>query len=119
VEILIFEDTPDYYTRRGEQLAKFGFDVTTVSVLGAGQNCLADDKTERKAAVERAKWVVECTKALRAVKYDGRLTIEAFGHGIPALAAATRVWRDVFPNNEEVYRFGFKHLKRGGANAGR
>jgi hypothetical protein len=44
---------------------------------------------------------------------------EAFGRGIPALAAATRVWRDVFPNNEEVYRFGFKHMKQGWANAGR
>ena len=63
-EIPIFEGTPDYYARLGERLAKLGFDVTTVSVLGAGQNCLADDKAERKAAVERAKWVIDCTKAL-------------------------------------------------------
>jgi D-psicose/D-tagatose/L-ribulose 3-epimerase len=251
VEIPIFEGTPDYYARLGERLAKIGFDVTTVSVLGAGQNCLADDKAERKAAVERAKWVVDCTKALggsiiagpmhsqlghftgqgptaqerkrgiefhrpvgdyaakhgirfalealnrfecyflntmeqlagyldevdhlavkgmfdtfhanieekdlpaaiktikrhmihvhisendrgtpgkghvpwgptykalRAAKYDGRLTIEAFGRGIPALAAATRVWRDFFPNKEEVYKFGFKHMKQSWANAGR
>jgi len=251
VEIPIFEGTPDYYARLGERLAKLGFDVTTVSVLGAGQNCLADDKAERKVAVERAKWVIDCTKAiggsiiagpmhsqlgrftgqgptaqerkrgiefhraagdhaakhgirfalealnrfecyflntmdqlagyldeldhpavkgmfdtfhanieekdlpaairtikrhmihvhisendrgtpgkghvpwaetykaLRAAKYDGRLTIEAFGRGIPALAAATRVWRDFFPNKEEVYRFGFKHMKQSWANAGR
>ncbi|HEY3145590.1 MAG TPA: sugar phosphate isomerase/epimerase [Dongiaceae bacterium] len=251
VEIPIFEGTPDYYARLGEQLATLGFDVTTVSVLGAGQNCLADGKAERTAAVERAKWVIDCTKALRgsiiagpmhsqlghftgqgptvqerkrgiefhrhagdyaqkhgvrfalealnrfecyflntmeqlvnyldevdhpavkgmydtfhanieekdlakaiktikrhmihvhisendrgtpgkghvpwartykalrAVKYDGRLTIEAFGRGIPALAAATRVWRDFFPNKEEVYKFGFKHMKQGWANAGR
>jgi len=251
VEVPIFEGTPDYYARLGERLAKLEFDVTTVSVLGAGQNCLADDKMERKAAVERAKWVIDCTKALggsivagpmhsqlgrftgqgptaqerkrgiefhraagdhaakhgirfalealnrfecyflntmdqlagyldeldhpavkgmfdtfhanieekdlpaairtikrhmihvhisendrgtpgkghvpwaetykalRAAKYDGRLTIEAFGRGIPALAAATRVWRDFFPNKEEVYRFGFKHMKQSWANAGR
>jgi D-psicose/D-tagatose/L-ribulose 3-epimerase len=64
VEIPIFEGTPDYYAKLGEQLAKLGFDVTTVSVLGVGQNCLSDDKAERKAAVERAKWVIDCTKAL-------------------------------------------------------
>jgi len=58
-------------------------------------------------------------KALRAVKYDGRLTIEAFGRTVPALAAATRVWRDFFPNKEEVYRSGFKSMKEGWANAGR
>jgi D-psicose/D-tagatose/L-ribulose 3-epimerase len=53
------------------------------------------------------------------VKYDGWLTIEAFGRAVPALAAATRVWRDFFPNKEEVYRFGFKSMKQGWTNAGR
>ena len=251
VEIPIFEGTPDHYARLGEKLANLAFDVTTVSVLGAGHNCLSHDKAERQAAVERAKWVITCTKALggsiiagpmhsqlghftgqgptaqerkhgiefhrrvgdhagrhgvrfalealnrfecyflntmeqmggyldevdhpavkgmydtfhanieekdlaaaikaikrhmihvhisendrgtpgkghvpwaqtykalRAAKYDGRLTIEAFGRGIPALAAATRVWRDFFPNKEEVYKFGLKHMKQGWAKAGR
>ena len=251
VEIPIFEGTPVYYARLGEQLAKLGFDVTTVSVLGAGQNSLSDDKAERRTAVERAKWVIDCTKALggsiiagpmhsqlgyftgkgataeerkrgiefhrragdhaqkhgvrfalealnrfecyflntmeqlvdyldevdhpaikgmydtfhanieekdpvsaiktikrhmihvhisendrgtpgkghvpwnpiykalKAAKYDSRLTIEAFGRGIPALAAATRVWRDFFPNKEEVYKFGLRHMKQSWANAGR
>jgi D-psicose/D-tagatose/L-ribulose 3-epimerase len=52
-------------------------------------------------------------KALKAAKYDGWMTIEAFGRAIPALAAATRVWRDFFPNKEEVYKFGLKHMKNG------
>ncbi len=56
-------------------------------------------------------------KALRAAKYDGWLTIEAFGRAMPALAAATRVWRDFFPNREEVYKFGFKSMKQGWAKA--
>ncbi|MGE3809604.1 MAG: sugar phosphate isomerase/epimerase family protein, partial [Gemmataceae bacterium] len=34
-------------------------------------------------------------KALKEVKYDGWLTIEAFGRALPDLAAATRVWRDL------------------------
>jgi D-psicose/D-tagatose/L-ribulose 3-epimerase len=56
-------------------------------------------------------------KALRAAKYDGYLTIEAFGRALPALAAATRVWRDFFPNREEVYLLGLKHMKQGWAKA--
>ncbi len=56
-------------------------------------------------------------KALRAAKYDGWLTIEAFGRALPALAAATRVWRDFFPNPEEVYKLGYKHMKQGWAKA--
>jgi D-psicose/D-tagatose/L-ribulose 3-epimerase len=52
-------------------------------------------------------------KALKSARYDGWMTIEAFGRAIPALAAATRVWRDFFPNKEEVYKFGLKHMKKG------
>ena len=55
--------------------------------------------------------------ALRAAKYDGWLTIEAFGRAMPAVAAATRVWRDFFPNREEVYKFGYKSMKQGWAKA--
>ena len=60
----------------------------------------------------------ETYKALRKAKYDGWLTIEAFGRALSALAAATRVWRDFAPNHEEVYRFGYKHMKQGWARAG-
>ena len=55
--------------------------------------------------------------ALRGSKYDGWMTIEAFGRAMPALAAATRVWRDFFPNREQVYREGFKNMKLGWAKA--
>ena len=59
----------------------------------------------------------ETYKALRKAKYDGWLTIEAFGRALPALAAATRVWRDFFPSREEVYKFGYEHMKKGMAKA--
>ncbi|CAN5389020.1 sugar phosphate isomerase/epimerase [soil metagenome] len=36
--------------------------------------------------------------AIKAGGYDGWLTVEAFGRALPALAAATRVWRDLFPD---------------------
>jgi D-psicose/D-tagatose/L-ribulose 3-epimerase len=56
-------------------------------------------------------------KALKATKYDGWMTIEAFSRALPAVAAATRVWRDFFPNREQVYLEGFKHMKSGWAKA--
>ena len=245
VELPLFEGNPDHYARLGEHLQKLELGVTTVSVLGQGHNALSPDKAERKAAVGRAKWAVDCTaalganilagpmhselgyfsgtgatslerkhglsfhravgdyaakknvrlavealnrfecyflntmaqlsdyldevdhphikamydtfhanieekdpvaaiktikrhlihvhisendrgtpgkgqvpwdttyKALKAAKYDGWMTIEAFGRAIPALAAATWVWRDFFPNKEEVYKFGLKHMSKG------
>lgn len=250
IEIPLFEGTPDHYARLGEAIAKLQLGVTTVSVLGAGHNPISADKAERKAALERAKWALDCTaalggsiiggpmhseigrftgngptkeerkrgiafhraagdyaakknvrfavealnrfecyflntmaqladyldevdhpavkgmydtfhanieekkpvlavrdirrhvihvhisendrgtpgkghvpwaetyKALKAAKYDGWMTIEAFGRALPALAAATRVWRDFFPDPEEVYKLGLRNMKLGWARAG-
>jgi len=56
-------------------------------------------------------------KALRAIGYDGWLTIEAFGRALPALAAATRVWRDFSPP-EQVYSEGIALIRQGWAAAG-
>lgn len=53
----------------------------------------------------------ESFKALREVKYDGWLTIEAFGRALPALAAATKVWRDLFARPEDVYTQGLAFMK--------
>ena len=49
--------------------------------------------------------------------YDGWYVIEAFGRALPALAAATRVWRDFFPRREEVYRSGHDFLRETWAKA--
>ncbi len=250
VEIPVFEGTPDYYARLGEQLDKIGLERSIVSVIGpSGKNPLSPDKAARAAAVDYTKWVIDCThalgakmivgpmhseigyftgdgasaaetkrgisfhrkvgdyaarndirfalealnrfecyflntmqqladyldevdhpaikgmydtfhanieekdpvaaikairkhmihvhisendrgtpgrghvpwaatyKALRAAKYDGWLTIEAFGRSLPALAAATRVWRDFFPSQESVYLDGIKQMKAGWARA--
>jgi D-psicose/D-tagatose/L-ribulose 3-epimerase len=53
----------------------------------------------------------ETFKALRDINYDGWLVIESFGRALPALAAATRVWRDLFPSAEEVYTDGLRFMK--------
>jgi len=59
----------------------------------------------------------ETFRALRQVNYDGWLTIEAFGRAMPALAAATKVWRDLFPAAEEVYTHGLRFMKEKWAGA--
>ncbi len=56
-------------------------------------------------------------QALRRVGYDGWVTIEAFGRALPPLAAATRVWRDFFPDATEVYRDGYKLIRNGWQDA--
>lgn len=56
--------------------------------------------------------------ALRKIRYDGWLTIEAFGRALPELAAATRVWRDYFPTPESVYRDGIRNIRRGWSASG-
>jgi D-psicose/D-tagatose/L-ribulose 3-epimerase len=53
----------------------------------------------------------ETFQALRKSGYDGWMVIESFGRALPDLAAATKVWRDLFPKPEEVYEHGIKFIK--------
>ncbi|MCX2720875.1 sugar phosphate isomerase/epimerase family protein [Roseibium salinum] len=52
------------------------------------------------------------------IGYDDWLTIEAFGRGLPDLAAATKVWRDFAESPEAVYREGYAHIVQGLRDAG-
>ncbi len=49
--------------------------------------------------------------ALLAGGYDGYITIEAFGRALPALAAATKVWRDLFPDPMGLCRDGLAFMR--------
>ena len=53
--------------------------------------------------------------ALKAAGYDGWLTVEAFGHALPDIAAATRVWRPLFGSQAEVYTEGARLVRAGWA----
>ena len=53
----------------------------------------------------------ESFRALKSVNYDGWLMIEAFGLALPALAAATRIWRRMFPSEEYLAKQGLKFMK--------
>jgi len=54
----------------------------------------------------------EAFTALKKSGYDGWLTIEAFGRALPDIAAATKVWRDLFAQPEDVYLQGIDFIKR-------
>ena len=49
---------------------------------------------------------------LKKTGYNGYLTIEAFGSALPALAAATRVWRSLFPDAMDLCRDGLAFMKK-------
>ena len=49
--------------------------------------------------------------SLKSLGYETWLTIEAFGHRIPELAAATCIWREVSPSEDHVVLEGIKHIR--------
>ena len=53
----------------------------------------------------------ESFEGLKKANYDGWLTIEAFGLALPELAAATRIWRRMFPTEEYLAKNGLKFMK--------
>jgi D-psicose/D-tagatose/L-ribulose 3-epimerase len=48
---------------------------------------------------------------LRDAKYDGWLTVEAFGLALPAIAAATKIWRRMFDSEEQLARDALAFMK--------
>jgi len=51
-------------------------------------------------------------KTLKELKYDGWLMVEAFGLALPALAAATKIWRKMFPNEEYLAKNALAFMKK-------
>jgi D-psicose/D-tagatose/L-ribulose 3-epimerase len=51
--------------------------------------------------------------ALRETGYDGWITVEAFGQGLPEIAAATRVWRPLFPDLDTLFSRSIAFLRAG------
>jgi D-psicose/D-tagatose/L-ribulose 3-epimerase len=65
----------------------------------------------------QVNWAANLT-ALRNSGYTGRIAIEAFGQKLPALAAATRIWRRMFKDEETLAAQGLAFLRREWAAAG-
>lgn len=49
---------------------------------------------------------------LKSAGYDAWLVVEAFGRALPGLAAATRIWRDMFPDAGKVAPEAVAFLRR-------
>ena len=54
----------------------------------------------------------ETFDTLKKIRYDGWLTIEAFGLALPSLAAATKIWRKMFVSEEQLATDGLRFMKR-------
>lgn len=50
-------------------------------------------------------------KALKDTGYDGWMVIEAFGLALPELAAATKIWRKMFPSEAYLAEKGLRFMK--------
>jgi len=50
-------------------------------------------------------------RTLKEVKYDGWLTVEAFGLALPELAAATKIWRRMFPSESHLATHALQFMK--------
>jgi D-psicose/D-tagatose/L-ribulose 3-epimerase len=44
----------------------------------------------------------ETFDALAAVNYDGWMVVEAFGLALPNIVAATKIWRKMFPSEDQL-----------------
>jgi D-psicose/D-tagatose/L-ribulose 3-epimerase len=53
----------------------------------------------------------ETWAGLKRIHYPGMLVIEAFGQGLPGLAAATKIWRRMFEDEDQVAREGLAFMK--------
>ena len=51
-------------------------------------------------------------KTLKEVKYDGWMVVEAFGLALPALAAATKIWRRMYPSEEYLAVNSLKFMRQ-------
>lgn len=51
-------------------------------------------------------------RTAKAIGFDGHVVVEAFGAGVPELAAATRVWRPLFPDFETLFRESHDFIRR-------
>ncbi|HLJ10094.1 MAG TPA: sugar phosphate isomerase/epimerase [Planctomycetaceae bacterium] len=50
-------------------------------------------------------------KTLKDVQYEGWMVVEAFGLALPALAAATKIWRRMYPSEEYLATRALRFMK--------
>jgi D-psicose/D-tagatose/L-ribulose 3-epimerase len=58
----------------------------------------------------------ETFRTLKEIGFDAWLVVEAFGMTLPALQAATKIWRRMYESEEQLARDALTHLKAGMSN---
>jgi D-psicose/D-tagatose/L-ribulose 3-epimerase len=53
----------------------------------------------------------ETFETFRETGYDGWMVVEAFGLALPAIAAATKIWRRMYPSEEQLARDALAFMK--------
>jgi D-psicose/D-tagatose/L-ribulose 3-epimerase len=53
----------------------------------------------------------ETFDTFRETGYDGWMVVEAFGLALPAIAAATKIWRRMYPSEEQLARDALAFMK--------
>jgi D-psicose/D-tagatose/L-ribulose 3-epimerase len=54
----------------------------------------------------------ETFDTLQGVKYDGWMVVEAFGLALPNIVAATKIWRKMFPSEDQLATDSLAFMKR-------
>ena len=54
----------------------------------------------------------ETWSGLKKIRYGGMLVVEAFGQGLPGLAAATKIWRRMFEDEEKLAKDALEFMKK-------
>jgi D-psicose/D-tagatose/L-ribulose 3-epimerase len=92
--------------------------ASAIATLGGHMGVLHISENDRGIPGRGHIDFAEVFAATRKTGFDGWVTLEAFGAGLPELAAATRVWRPLFPDFETLFAEGITFIRRGWATAG-
>ncbi|MET3897917.1 D-psicose/D-tagatose/L-ribulose 3-epimerase [Devosia sp. UYZn731] len=84
-----------------------------IAKLGDGMGVLHISENDRGIPGRGHIDFAEIFSATRKTGFDGWVTLEAFGAGLPELAAATRVWRPLFPDFETLFTESIAFIRAG------
>lgn len=85
--------------------------AAAIRTAGARINHVHTSENDRSTPGEgQVRWA-ESFAALKQVRYDGWLVIEAFGQALPELAAATCIWRPMFPDVDHLATRGLRFVR--------
>lgn len=82
-----------------------------IETLGAHMNVLHVSENDRGIPGRGHIDFREVFRAAQQQGFNGWVTLEAFGSGLPELAAATRVWRPLFPDFETLFSESFAFIR--------